>query len=67
MLIFSCEVVAWEGCDDCDEFICNIHGIHVHECPCPPIDDWVEAGYDPYLTPVSQELDEWVRNNELDE
>ena len=36
----------WVPCDCCDEFLCNIHGGHVSECECPPIDEWVTDPYD---------------------
>lgn len=39
---------AWEPCQYCDEFICNIHGIHVADCECPPIEEWVENEVFPY-------------------
>lgn len=42
-------VPAWQQCDCCDDFICNIHiGQHVHDCDCPPIEDWVEVDAWPY-------------------
>lgn len=31
---------AWEPCECCDEFVCNIHGMHAFECECPAIDEW---------------------------
>ena len=36
---------AWIPCDDCADFVCTIHGGHVFECVCPPIEEW---GCDPY-------------------
>lgn len=42
---------AWVECDHCDEFICNIHGQHVHECPCPGIETWAEHDRWPYVDP----------------
>ncbi len=39
-------IPAWVPCDNCDEWYCTIHGEHVHDCPCPPIDEWE---YDPYV------------------
>lgn len=37
---------AWIPCDCCDNYICTIHGMHAHECECPPIDEWGDI--DPY-------------------
>ena len=39
---------AWMPCQCCDDFLCTIHGEHVHECPCPPIDTWARKKIDPY-------------------
>lgn len=36
---------AWVPCDDCEEFVCVIHGGHVAECACPPVEKW---SCDPY-------------------
>ena len=38
---------AWVRCEGCDEFHCAIHGQHVSDCPCPPIEQWT---VDPYTT-----------------
>ena len=46
---------AWEPCECCDEFKCNIHGAHVFECECPPIDEW---DTDPYSDARLQRLQE---------
>jgi DNA (cytosine-5)-methyltransferase 1 len=54
---------AWQKCECCDDFICNIHhGEHVHDCDCPSIDHWSEHDifpYDPcvlrFITPVECE------------
>lgn len=38
---------AWIPCV-CGEFLCTIHkGLHVSECPCPPVEEW--ADLDPYV------------------
>ena len=37
--------VLWEPCACCPEFWCVEHGMHVFECPCPPIE---ELDFDPY-------------------
>lgn len=42
---------AWEPCDGCDEFWCNIHEMHAFECPCPPIEEWDS---DPYSVDNTQ-------------
>ena len=39
----------WEPCDDCEEYVCNIHHENAADCPCPGIDDW---NVDPYTTPL---------------
>ena len=36
---------AWARCQCCDDFWCNIHQMHAHDCECPPIDEWDR---DPY-------------------
>lgn len=33
-----------EGCDD----FCQRHQLHTADCECPPLDDWVLRGDDPY-------------------
>lgn len=40
---------AWVQCPMCDNMLCNIHGVHVHDCSCPPIDEWET---DPYSEPA---------------
>ena len=46
------KVVPWVECDNCGDYICNIHGpsspIHVYDCACSGIEDWVDAGLWPY-------------------
>jgi len=42
-------VPAWQKCDCCHDYICNIHiGQHVHDCDCPSIDDWSAQDIFPY-------------------
>lgn len=41
-------VPAWQPCDSCDDHVCNIHGVHAHECECPGIDVWAEHDLSPY-------------------
>jgi hypothetical protein len=36
----------WMPCPCCDEWICTIHELHVQDCDCPPLDDWIPR--DPY-------------------
>ncbi len=36
---------AWIPCPHCENFWCTLHGVHVFECPCPPIEEWES---DPY-------------------
>jgi hypothetical protein len=36
---------AWIPCPCCDEYLCTIHQMHAHDCPCPPIEEW---DTDPY-------------------
>ena len=42
-------VPAWERCECCDDFMCNIHNMHVYDCRCPGIERWIENGTDPYF------------------
>jgi hypothetical protein len=34
----------WIACV-CGDFWCTVHDMHVHDCPCPPIEEWET---DPY-------------------
>ena len=45
-------VPAWQQCDLCDEYICNLHHEHAFECECPSIDEWVEHDIFPYANTV---------------
>lgn len=49
---------AWEACDCCEDWICNIHGCHAHDCDCPPIDDW---DIDPYSEGLDMTSDREMR------
>lgn len=42
----------WYRCEDCENFLCSIHGIHAHDCDCPSLEEWDEAGIDPYTHTV---------------
>ena len=53
---------AWVRCDCCEDYICQAHGCHAHECSCGGIEEWADADsspYDPcllrYITPVEAE------------
>lgn len=55
---------AWMPRLCCDEWMCTIHGEHVHDCPCSPLDEWTTDPYcpgsntTPYLVKmVGAELD----------
>jgi site-specific DNA-cytosine methylase len=39
---------AWVKCDCCEDYICQPHGVHAHECTCPSIDEWVAKDASPY-------------------
>jgi hypothetical protein len=39
----------WTPCPDCDEWWCHLHEMHVHDCPCPPLEDLLPI--DPYTWP----------------
>jgi len=33
----------------CDDYVCNVHGNqHVHDCDCPPLEDWLDVNLSPY-------------------
>lgn len=44
---FGGERPAWMPCVCGEEYRCTIHGGHVAECECPPIEEW---SVDPYMT-----------------
>jgi DNA (cytosine-5)-methyltransferase 1 len=50
---------AWEPCECCDDWWCNIHGMHTGECPCPEIDEWDS---DPYSVchAAGEGLPHWI-------
>ena len=39
---------SWVRCDCCGDFFCVVHAQHVGDCPCPPLEEWVKSGVDPY-------------------
>ncbi len=38
-------VPTWVRCQCCENYWCNLHWMHAHDCPCPPIEEW---GISPY-------------------
>jgi DNA (cytosine-5)-methyltransferase 1 len=53
---------AWVKCECCDDYVCQVHGCHAHECSCGAIEEWADADaspYDPcllrYITPTEAE------------
>ena len=38
----------WEQCECCEDFLCNLHEVHVYDCACPDIDKFAELGIYPY-------------------
>ena len=42
---------AWTRCPSCPDYWCNLHQQHVHDCPCPPIEEW---DTDPYLSTLKR-------------
>ena len=42
-------LAAWVKCPCCDNYLCNIHGGHAHDCACPDLEcfEWA-TGLDPY-------------------
>lgn len=41
-------VPAWAKCECCEDYLCNIHHTHAHECDCPSIDEWADKNICPY-------------------
>lgn len=39
---------AWIRCECCEDFLCTIHGMHVYDCDCAPIDEWEKDPYSIY-------------------
>jgi len=39
------EKATWTPCD-CGEYWCNRHGMHAHECECPPLEEWSTNPYE---------------------
>ncbi len=41
------EVAPWTPCPCCENYLCNIHGTHAHDCPCSGIEEWETSPYLP--------------------
>lgn len=41
-------MIPWVKCR-CENYWCNIHKKHAHECECPPIDDWTTDPYTDHI------------------
>ncbi len=35
----------WIPCPCCDCYLCTLHGLHAHDCECPPVEEWDESPY----------------------
>ena len=35
----------WSPCPHCENYWCEIHQMHVHDCPCPPVEEWETSPY----------------------
>src|SRR5262245_50123366 len=40
------ETPAWVPCDCCENYLCRLHGGHVHDCSCPPLEEWDRSPYE---------------------
>ena len=47
----------WTPCDMCEDYICNIHEMHAHDCVCKPIEWWYDRDMAPYTTTVQEYFD----------
>ncbi len=56
----------WSPCPSCEDYWCEIHKMHAHDCPCPPVEEWVTSPYSqprwgrPYPStrrPTQQDID----------
>lgn len=48
---------AWMPCQCCEDYLCTIHGVHVHDCECPPLEEWETDPYGPSSTPSPVPMD----------
>ena len=37
---------AWTPCPHCENYLCNLHEMHAHDCPCPSIEEWETDPYE---------------------
>lgn len=44
--------MGWVKCEACDDYLCEEHEMHAHECECPPVEAWYERNLDPYAGDV---------------
>lgn len=44
----------WTLCDMCEDYICNIHKMHAHDCDCQPIEWWYIQEMCPYTTTLEE-------------
>ncbi len=40
-----CRRPKWQRCGCCENFWCNVHRRHAHECKCPPVEEWASSPY----------------------
>jgi hypothetical protein len=43
----------WIKCRNCDDFFCVVHDMHVYDCPCPPIEEFLNGGNTMTIQPES--------------
>ena len=47
----------WTRCLLYDDYLCNVHEVHAHECGCPDVETFALLGIDPYTTPTPRPLE----------
>lgn len=57
----------WEECEHCDEYVCNYHKEHAHDCSCPGIGVWAGADLWPYEDELTPEIEKWIDDNPIEE
>lgn len=61
-------IITWEKCDCCDDYICNFHvGQHAFECSCPTIDQWAEHDLSPYFEEPEEKVTRFLETVKLEE
>lgn len=45
----------WIVCPSCEDALCVRHGLHVFDCECPALEDWMAEDVDPWLANFIQE------------